>query len=259
MCYAKLHAWREASDWRQKGPQDAGMPTHISVPRVGNYAYLGRRPSQGEISKLRWIPLAMRGHRVGVLETIPFRRHSERLLIVSSTSSCSPTPSSWQQAPEYANLQCVPIARKQTGCERFRGALRRRISCAASSTLVFGRRALLAPSGRLAQRRRRRGRPQPAHPSASSAQPSQPRSARRSAAPENRGISEFSLAWLTEDTGCAARGYRQVKAAEARLRQAEQDTLPSPAVPPEYAKQQEEQSNEGGTALPTAEVATAGE
>ncbi len=40
-----------------------------------------------------------------------------------------------------------------------------------------------------------------------------------------------------------------VKAVRAHLRQAEQDTLPAFPEPPEYAKQQEEQANEGGTAL----------
>ena len=51
----------------------------------------------------------------------------------------------------------------------------------------------------------------------------------------------------------------QVKAAEARLRQAEQDTPPSPAQPPEYSKQAEVHSSEEGAASPTAEVTEAGE
>ena len=137
-------------------------------PRVGNHVYLGRRPSQGEISKLHWIPLAIRGHNAGVLETIPFQRNSERLLIVSSNSSCSPTLSSWQQAPECANLQCVPIHQ----ANGLRIAPRRseaRTSCAACSTLVFGRRALLAPGGRLALDDAE-GRAGCVYPSASSAQ-----------------------------------------------------------------------------------------
>jgi hypothetical protein len=56
-----------------------------------------------------------------------------------------------------------------------------------------------------------------------------------------------------------ARRYMQVKAAEARLRQAEQDTSPAFPEPPEYAKQQEEPASEGGTALTLAEFSTADE
>ena len=50
-----------------------------------------------------------------------------------------------------------------------------------------------------------------------------------------------------------------VQAAEARLRQAEQDTPPSQSELVEYAKPQEEQSNEGETVLPPAECSAADE
>ena len=58
----------------------------------------------------------------------------------------------------------------------------------------------------------------------------------------------------------------QVNVADARLRQAEQETSPSPTSPPECAKQPPEdatqqagQVSEGETALPPADDSTAGE
>ena len=62
-----------------------------------------------------------------------------------------------------------------------------------------------------------------------------------------------------KQAGQWARLYKQVQAAEARLRYAEQDTPPSPAEPTEYAKQAEAQASEVGAASPTAEVSPAGE
>jgi hypothetical protein len=59
---------------------------------------------------------------------------------------------------------------------------------------------------------------------------------------------------INKQAGQWARLYKQVTAAEARLRQAEQDTPPSPASPPEYAKQQAAQIREEGAALPLAET-----
>ena len=50
-----------------------------------------------------------------------------------------------------------------------------------------------------------------------------------------------------------------VKAAEERLRQAEQQTSPSSDAPPKYAKQQAALADRGELALPAAEVATADE
>ena len=49
-----------------------------------------------------------------------------------------------------------------------------------------------------------------------------------------------------KQAGQWARLYKQVQAAEARLRHAEQDASPSLAEPPEYAKQAECKANEGG-------------
>ena len=62
-----------------------------------------------------------------------------------------------------------------------------------------------------------------------------------------------------KQAGQWARLYKQVQAAEARLRQAEQETPPSQTAPPEFAKQQEAPASKGGTASPTAEIATADE
>lgn len=64
---------------------------------------------------------------------------------------------------------------------------------------------------------------------------------------------------VRKQTGQWARLYKQVKAAEARLRQTEQDTPPSQASPPEDAKLRVAQASEGGTALPPAESAIADE
>ena len=50
-----------------------------------------------------------------------------------------------------------------------------------------------------------------------------------------------------------------MKAAEARLRQAEQERLPSPTSPPEDAKQQAAPASKGGRVQPTAETAEADE
>ena len=62
-----------------------------------------------------------------------------------------------------------------------------------------------------------------------------------------------------KQAGQWARLYKHVQAAEARLRQAEQDASPAPPVPPEYAKQAGAQASKGGTASPTAEVIKADE
>jgi hypothetical protein len=62
-----------------------------------------------------------------------------------------------------------------------------------------------------------------------------------------------------KQAGQWARLYKRVQAAEASLRQAEQDTLPSLPESAEYAKQQEEPANEGGTALTSAEDSPADE
>ena len=63
-----------------------------------------------------------------------------------------------------------------------------------------------------------------------------------------------------------ARLDKQVQATEARLRQAEQETLPSPAALPEFAKQQPEfakqqtiPGSEEGAAPSSAETTAAGE
>ena len=56
-----------------------------------------------------------------------------------------------------------------------------------------------------------------------------------------------------KQAGQWARLYKQVQAAEARLRQAEQDTPPSPSESAEDVKQHEDQANEGGTALSPAD------
>jgi hypothetical protein len=65
-----------------------------------------------------------------------------------------------------------------------------------------------------------------------------------------------------KQAGQWARLYKQVQAAEARLRQAEQETSPSPTSPPacakqqpEYAKLQAALAGRGETALPPAEAA----
>ena len=60
---------------------------------------------------------------------------------------------------------------------------------------------------------------------------------------------------LNKQAGQWARLNKQVRAAEARLRQAEQDTQPSPIEPPEYAKQQATQVDTGEVPRPTAETA----
>jgi hypothetical protein len=62
-----------------------------------------------------------------------------------------------------------------------------------------------------------------------------------------------------KQAGQWARLYKQVPAAEARLRQAEQDTPPSHDQPPEYAKQTGVQASEEGAASPMAEVTKTGE
>lgn len=66
----------------------------------------------------------------------------------------------------------------------------------------------------------------------------------------SRGSSLQQLAQLDvrKQAGQWARLYRQVQAAEARLRQAKQETPPSSAAPPEHAKQQEATSSHEGTA-----------
>ena len=56
-----------------------------------------------------------------------------------------------------------------------------------------------------------------------------------------------------KQAGQWARLYKQVQVAEARLRQAEQDTPPSLSEPAEDAKQQEEPANEGETVKTLAE------
>jgi hypothetical protein len=61
-----------------------------------------------------------------------------------------------------------------------------------------------------------------------------------------------------KQAGQWARLYKRIQAAEARLRQAEQETPPSQAMPLEYAKRAEEQANERGPALSPAEVSPAG-
>ena len=53
--------------------------------------------------------------------------------------------------------------------------------------------------------------------------------------------------------------YKQVQAAEERLRQAKQDASPSPEKPPEDAKQAEVQSSKGDASLPLAEFTEADE
>jgi hypothetical protein len=67
------------------------------------------------------------------------------------------------------------------------------------------------------------------------------------------GVSSKWRCWSKLDAnkqaGQWARLYRQVQAAEERLRQAEQDTEPASTEPSEYAKQQEESANAGGTVM----------
>ena|SRR5579862_4616096 len=62
-----------------------------------------------------------------------------------------------------------------------------------------------------------------------------------------------------KQAGQWARLYRQVQAAEARLRQAEQGTQPSPIDPLECAKQAEEHSCDEETCLPATKNTEAGE
>ena len=62
-----------------------------------------------------------------------------------------------------------------------------------------------------------------------------------------------------KQAGQWARLYKQVQAAEERLRHAEQDASPSPAVPPEDAKQRAAPASKGGTVQPTAEITKADE
>jgi hypothetical protein len=71
---------------------------------------------------------------------------------------------------------------------------------------------------------------------------------------------------VNKQAGQWARLYKQVRAAEERLRQAEQDTPPSQTSPPEFAKQQPEyakqhagQTDRGETAQPVAEPTEADE
>ena len=75
----------------------------------------------------------------------------------------------------------------------------------------------------------------------------------------NEGISKNSPARPGESTGLGVRLYKQVQVAEARLRQAEQETSPSPTSPPECAKQHEAPASRGEAALPAAEMAEADE
>ena len=58
---------------------------------------------------------------------------------------------------------------------------------------------------------------------------------------------------VNKQAGQWARLYRQVQAAEARLRQAEQETPPFPAESPAYAKQPEVHSSDEETSPPFAE------
>ena len=60
---------------------------------------------------------------------------------------------------------------------------------------------------------------------------------------------------VNKQAGQWARLYRQVQAAEERLRQAEQETPPSQTSPPEFAKQKEGHSSDVGAAPPLAEGA----
>jgi hypothetical protein len=62
-----------------------------------------------------------------------------------------------------------------------------------------------------------------------------------------------------KQAGQWARLYRQVQAAEERLRQAEQATSPSQTSPPEFAKQQAAAASEEEAAPPLAERTAAGE
>jgi len=61
-----------------------------------------------------------------------------------------------------------------------------------------------------------------------------------------------------KQAGQWARLYKQVKAAEARLRQAEQDMLPSQSSPPEFAKQRTLQASDKRVTPPAAETTEAG-
>jgi hypothetical protein len=88
---------------------------------------------------------------------------------------------------------------------------------------------------------------------------------------ENQGDQQGAPARPRESTGWGARPDKQVPAAEARLRQAEQETPPSPAqllectTSAEYArtpasdKQQEEQADTGEVHQPAAESEVASE
>jgi hypothetical protein len=64
---------------------------------------------------------------------------------------------------------------------------------------------------------------------------------------------------MRKQAGQWVRLYKQVKAAEARLRQAEQEIPPSQAASPEYPKQQAAQSSEGGTTPLPVEMKKSGE
>jgi hypothetical protein len=64
---------------------------------------------------------------------------------------------------------------------------------------------------------------------------------------------------VNKQAGQWARLYKQVRAAEERLRHAEQDASPSPTKPPENAKPREAQAHTGGTHTPPAEGTTADE
>lgn len=64
---------------------------------------------------------------------------------------------------------------------------------------------------------------------------------------------------VNKRAGQWARLYKQVRAAEARLRQAEQETPPSTMKPPEYAKQQGAQDSRGEMVKPSVETTISSE
>ena len=135
---------------------------------------------------------------------------------------------------------CQPPSICQPVASWLRVALRRseaRTSCAANSALVFGRRALLHQMEglRRAEAEGERAAVYPFGIVGAAVAPGQDRVERSARKRGNQqGFSRSARRWHW----LGASPYKQVQAAEERLRQAEQ-TSPSSVAPPEYANRAE--------------------